>query len=95
MKTVKKSLVVGGIGVELVLIATCLMMPEMGWASKENGELLQLAQSRFDVFVTTDQRLSYQQSVASVAIASEFMRRGELQWHAFLFTWNPQKKAVT
>jgi predicted nuclease of predicted toxin-antitoxin system len=44
-------------------------VPEMGWASKENGELLQLAQSRFDVFVTTDQRLSYQQSVASVAIA--------------------------
>jgi hypothetical protein len=44
-------------------------VPEMGWASKQNGELLRLAQSRFDVFVTTDQRLSYQQSVASVAIA--------------------------
>ncbi len=44
-------------------------VPEMGWASKENGELLRLAQSRFDVFVTTDQRLSYQQSVAGVAIA--------------------------
>jgi hypothetical protein len=49
-------------------------VPEMGWASKENGELLQLAQSRFDVFVTTDQRLSYQQSVASVAIVSEFVK---------------------
>lgn len=44
-------------------------VPEMGWASKQNADLLRLAQSRFDVFVTTDQRLSYQQSVARVAIA--------------------------
>lgn len=32
-------------------------VPEIGWASKENGKLLRLAQSRFDVFVTTDQAL--------------------------------------
>jgi predicted nuclease of predicted toxin-antitoxin system len=31
-------------------------VPEMGWASKENEELLQLARSRFDVFVTTDHK---------------------------------------
>jgi len=41
----------------------------MGWASKKNGELLRLAEGEFDVLVTTDQRLSYQQSVASFAIA--------------------------
>ena len=44
-------------------------VPQMGWASKKNGELLRLAENDFDVFVTTDQRLSYQQSVARFAIA--------------------------
>lgn len=44
-------------------------VPEMGWAAKENGELLQLASNLFDVFITTDQRLSYQQNVASFSIA--------------------------
>lgn len=44
-------------------------VPQMGWASKKNGELLRLAEGQFDVLVTTDQRLSYQQSVASFAIA--------------------------
>lgn len=28
-------------------------VPEAGWASKQNGELLALAEGRFDVFVTT------------------------------------------
>ena len=32
--------------------------PEMGWASKSNGELLALAVSHFDVFVTADRNLS-------------------------------------
>jgi hypothetical protein len=41
----------------------------MGWASVKNGELLRLAEGEFDAFVTTDQRLSYQQSVASFGIA--------------------------
>jgi hypothetical protein len=44
-------------------------VPEMGWASKENGELLQLASPTFDVFITTDQKLSYQQNVANFDIA--------------------------
>jgi hypothetical protein len=44
-------------------------VPEMGWAAKENGELLQLAAALFDVFITTDQRLTYQQDVARFSIA--------------------------
>lgn len=44
-------------------------VPQMGWASKKNGELLRLAEGEFDALVTTDQRLSFQQSVASFAIA--------------------------
>ena len=43
--------------------------PEMGWASKRNGELLALAVGRFDVFLTADRNLSYQQDLSSFDIA--------------------------
>ena len=43
--------------------------PEMGWASKRNGELLGLAVSRFDVFLTADRNLSDQQDVSAFDIA--------------------------
>jgi hypothetical protein len=43
--------------------------PEMGWASKSNGELLALAAAEFDVFLTVDRNLSYQQDVSAVDIA--------------------------
>ena len=44
-------------------------VPEMGWAAKENGELLELASNHFDALITTDQRLSYQQDVGRFPIA--------------------------
>lgn len=38
---------------------------ELGWSALENGELLDRAESRgFDVMVTTDQNLRYQQNLA-------------------------------
>lgn len=37
--------------------------PEMGWAGKTNGELLKLAASQFDVFITADQNLTFQQNL--------------------------------
>ena len=44
-------------------------VPEMGWASKENGELLGLAERQFDVFLTVDRNLSHQQDVSRFKIA--------------------------
>ena len=41
----------------------------MGWSGKKNGELLRLAATRFDVFVTVDQNLAYQQEVRHLEIA--------------------------
>lgn len=38
-------------------------VPEMGWAAAKNGALLSLATGHFDIFLTTDQSLSYQQAV--------------------------------
>jgi hypothetical protein len=41
----------------------------MGWATKRNGELLALAVGEFDVFLTADRNLSYQQDLSSFDIA--------------------------
>ena len=42
---------------------------EMGWAKLENGDLLNAAESAFDVFITTDQNLRYQQNLAARRLA--------------------------
>ena len=46
-----------------------LTVQRAGWAGLKNGELLQRAASRFDVLVTGDQGLEYQQDVASLQLA--------------------------
>ena len=43
-------------------------MPEMGWAGIKNGALLRRAAERFDVFVSLDQNIKFQQNLASVRI---------------------------
>jgi len=40
-------------------------VPEIGWRGLKNGELLRRAESRFDVFVTIDQGLQYQQNLVT------------------------------
>lgn len=43
---------------------------ELNWGALKNGELLEQAEkSRFDVLVTTDQNLKYQQNLAGRRIA--------------------------
>ena len=41
---------------------------QMGWATIKNGELLALASEHFDVFVTVDRNLSFQQNVGALSI---------------------------
>ena len=36
---------------------------EMGWTGLKNGELLALAEKQFDVFITADKQLRYQQNL--------------------------------
>ncbi len=38
-------------------------VPEMGWAGKKNGELLPVVENHFDIFITADQNLQYQQNL--------------------------------
>jgi hypothetical protein len=38
-------------------------VPQMGWAGVVNGRLLALAEAEFDVFITVDRNLSFQQNL--------------------------------
>jgi predicted nuclease of predicted toxin-antitoxin system len=49
---------------------------QMGWATIKNGELLTLAAQQFDVFVTVDRNLSFQQNLSAFPIAVIVLRAG-------------------
>ncbi len=53
----------------------CRTVPEAGWAGKKNGELLSLAeQADFDVFLTVDRGMEYEQSLSGRKIAIILVR---------------------
>ena len=60
-RTLKPSLSVDG--------HSCSTVPEAGFGGKANGELLSLAEQNFDVFVTLDTGLQYQQNLVGRKIA--------------------------
>lgn len=49
-------------------------VPQMGWATIKNGELLTLAEKDFEVFVTVDRNLSFQQNLPRYNIAVIVLR---------------------
>lgn len=40
-----------------------------GWSGKKDGQLLELAQRDFDVLVTTDQNIPYQQNLSHLQLS--------------------------
>lgn len=44
-------------------------VPEMGWAGTKNGALIRAAIPEFDVFLTVDQNLTYQQNLTGSTLA--------------------------
>jgi len=46
-----------------------------GWSGTKNGDLLKLATRRFDVFVTVDQNLEYQQNLEANRIKQHWRVR--------------------
>jgi predicted nuclease of predicted toxin-antitoxin system len=56
-------------------------VPEMGWATIKNGELLALAEQAFDVFVTVDRNLSFQQHLPRYNIAVIILRAQSNRLH--------------
>ncbi len=47
---------------------------EVGWAGIKNGKLLRLAEAEFDVFLTADKNLSYQQPVTTFELGIVVLR---------------------
>ncbi len=48
---------------------TCRTAQQIGWKNIRNGELLDLAEGEFDLFITADQGVRYQQNLAGRQIA--------------------------
>ena len=46
-----------------------MTVQEAGWAGKQNGEVLNLAETQFDVLVSVDTNLRYQQNLQGRRIA--------------------------
>lgn len=49
-------------------------VPQMGWATIKNGCLLRLAEKQFDVFITVDRNLSFQQPLPRFSVAVVVLR---------------------
>lgn len=45
------------------------MVTEQGWSGLDNGDLLRAASPSFDVFLTADQNLQYQQNLDTLPMA--------------------------
>jgi predicted nuclease of predicted toxin-antitoxin system len=65
----------------------CNTVPEAGFAGKTNGELLALAEGLYDVFVTLDKGIRYQQNldgkgIAIVLIRSKSSRLADIAIHS-------------
>ena len=54
---------------------------QMGWSAVENGQLLALAAAQFDVFVTVERNLSFQQNVTTFDIAVIVLRAKSNRLH--------------
>jgi predicted nuclease of predicted toxin-antitoxin system len=50
---------------------------EMGWGALKNGDLLREAEGQFEVFVSTDQNLKYQQQVLARKLAILVLRTND------------------
>ena len=42
---------------------------EMGWSGMKNGDLLAVAAKQFDIFITADKQLPYQQNLSKLQLA--------------------------
>jgi len=51
-------------------------VPQAGWAGIGNGELLAVASGQFEVFVTVDRNLAFQQRLPRFSIAVIALRAG-------------------
>lgn len=49
---------------DILVAHECTAVRDRGWGGIKNGKLLQLAEGQFDLFVTADQNIRYQQNLS-------------------------------
>ena len=59
-------------------------VPQCGWSGIQNGKLLKLAETEFEVFLTFDQNMAYQQPIAKfqlvyLAVKAHIENKEDLQ----------------
>ncbi len=54
---------------KLLIGQDCRTVEQCGWVGIKNGKLLTLAQSQFEIFLTADQNIRYQQNLSGFDIA--------------------------
>ncbi len=54
---------------KLLIDHSCSTVQDLGWGGIKNGDLLQRAEGEFDLFVTSDQNIRYQQNLSGRCIA--------------------------
>lgn len=47
----------------------CITAQKRGWGGVENGELLRLVEGEYDLFITSDQNVRYQQNLTGPKVA--------------------------
>ena len=57
----------------------CVSVQKMGWGGVKNGKLLALAEKEFEVFLTADRNLSFQQNTTKFQIAVVVVVAGSTQ----------------
>lgn len=62
----------------------CVSTQKMGWGGLTNGELLREAEGEFDVLLTGDRNLSFQQNVSVFDIAVIILHSKSTQLHQTL-----------
>jgi predicted nuclease of predicted toxin-antitoxin system len=67
---------------------------EMGWSGIKNGQLLQLAASEFDCFLTVDRNLQFQQPIEFLPIAVLVIRARGNRIEALLFVMAEVRHAL-
>lgn len=66
-----------------------------GWAGVKNGNLLRLAEESFDVFVSADLNIPYQQNLSGSRLGFVFLRAGGTQFRDILPYIDDLREAIS
>ncbi|HKO54477.1 MAG TPA: hypothetical protein VJ276_01285 [Thermoanaerobaculia bacterium] len=69
-------------------------MQEEGWGAFKNGELLRRAEGRFDVLLTADRRMQYQQKLPAFGIGVVIIVTPRLQLQVLERAIDPLREAI-